>query len=78
MMSQEPLWRLVVTVGVLLLFAAVGVYTAFRPDRFVTRPLFWKQGEMERTMNRDGVRVSGVIFAAGALWILYSLLSSGT
>jgi hypothetical protein len=74
-MSQEPLWKAVVAVGIWLLIAAAGVYTAFRPDRFVTRPLLWKQGDMERTMNRDGVRGVGAIIAAVALWILYSLMS---
>ena len=74
-MSQEPLWKAVVAVGILLLFAAAGVYAAFRPDPFVPRPVFWKQGDMERTMNRDGVRVVGVILAAVALWMLYRLLS---
>jgi protein-S-isoprenylcysteine O-methyltransferase Ste14 len=74
-MSQEPLWKAAVAACILLLFAAAGVYAVFRPDPFVPRPLFWKQGDMERTMNRDGVRVFGAIFAAVALWILYSLLS---
>jgi len=74
-MNHESLWRLVLAVGVTLLFAAAGMYIALRPDQFVPRPLFWKQGNMERTMNRDGVRLVGATMAAAALWMLYSLLS---
>jgi len=74
-MSQEPLWKAVVAVIVLLLIVAAGVYAAFRPDPFVSRPLLWKQGDMERTMDRDGIRGVGAIVAAVALWMLYHLMS---
>ena len=50
---------------------------AFRPDPFMTRPLRWKQGEMERTMQRDGVRLAGAIMAVVAVWIFYELLVAG-
>ena len=74
-MNHDPLWRLLVAVGVSLAFAGLGVYVAVRPDNFVPRS-FWKQGEMERTMNRLGTRFVGVIMAAGSLWVVYDLLSS--
>jgi len=64
-----------VAVGFTLVVAGLGVYVAFRPDNFVPRS-FWKQGEMERTMNRDGTRICGGIIAAVSLWVLYDLLSS--
>lgn len=73
-MSQHPLWGFLIAAGGLLLFAGLGVSMTFRPDSFVRSSMFWKQGEMERTINRDSIRVAGVVFTASALWILYRVL----
>ena len=75
-MGHDEWWRVALAVGMLLFFGASGVYVALRPDRFMTRPLMWRQGEMERTMNRDGVRLVGVALTALSVWIIYELLSA--
>jgi hypothetical protein len=72
-MGHEPWWHTALAVGGLLFFTAYGVKIALRPDAVVPRSL-WRQGEMERTMNRDGVRVVGVVMAVGSLWVIYNVL----
>jgi hypothetical protein len=58
-------------------FTQIGVRMALRPEKFVLRAgrTWWRQGEMERTKNRDTLRVIGVVIAAGSLWVFYNLLT---
>jgi hypothetical protein len=75
-MAHEAWWRLALAAGFLLFLAGVGVYTTLRPDWCMTSLWFWRQGEMKRTMQRDGVRAVGVVFSVVSLWMLFELLSS--
>jgi hypothetical protein len=76
-MDHEPWWRLVLAVGVVLWFTQIGVRMALRPERFALRVgrTWSRQGPVERTTNRDKVRVLGVVIAAGSLWVAYRLLT---
>ena len=76
-MNHEPWWRLVVAGCVVMWFTQIGVRMALRPEKFVLRAgrTWWRQGEMERTKNRDTLRVIGVVIAAGSLWVFYNLLT---
>ena len=73
-MIHEADWRLFLAVIISLVFVVVGLYAAVRPDTFVTRPLLWSQGDMERELNRSGVRVVGAMMVVGALWMRHDVL----
>jgi di/tricarboxylate transporter len=73
LMHQESPWRLVVTVVVLVFFAAIGVAHVINPDRFIKHTGVRKGGEMLGKWNRDSFRVVGVVFTAVAIYILYEL-----
>jgi len=46
------------------------------PDRFVRRSGMPKGGELLRTWNRDSMRLAGAVFTAGALYVLYLLITT--
>jgi hypothetical protein len=59
----------------LLIFAGIGVAHIFKPDWFVKRSGVRKGGgDLLTEYNRMGFQIAGAIFAAGAIWVLYSLL----
>jgi hypothetical protein len=58
---------------ILLVFAMVGVAHIVKPDWFIKRSGVRKGGEMLTEYNRAGFQIAGAIFAAAAIYILYSL-----
>jgi hypothetical protein len=64
----------VLAVLMLLIFAGIGVAHVFKPDLFVKRSGVRKGGDLLSEYNRMGFQLAGAIFAAGAIWVLYSLL----
>jgi len=58
---------------VLLVFAGIGVAHIFKPDWFLKRSGARKGGEMLSEYNRAGFQIAGGVFAAVAIYILYSL-----
>jgi hypothetical protein len=64
----------VLAVLLLLIFAGIGVAHVFKPDWFVKRSGVRKGGDLLTEYNRMGFQIAGAIFAAGAIWVLYSLL----
>jgi len=56
----------------LLAFVGMGVAQIFKPDFFVKRSSVRKGGEMLSEYNRAGFQIAGAIFAAVAIYILYS------
>ena len=75
-MSSEPLWKVVLVAALLLFFAAYGVRVMIEPDLFVRRSGMPKGGELLRTWNRDSMRLGGAVFTAGALYLLYRLITT--
>jgi hypothetical protein len=57
----------------LVAFFGIGVAHVFKPDWFVKRSGVRKGGEMLSAYNRTGFQIAGVIFAAGAMYMLYAL-----
>jgi hypothetical protein len=61
---------------VILLFIAflgIGIAHVFKPDWFVKRSGLRGGGEMLSEYNRTGFQIAGAIFAAFAVYMLYSL-----
>lgn len=63
----------VLLVLLLVAFLGVGVAHVFKPDWFVKRSGVRKGGEMLTEYNRTGFQIAGAIFAAFAVYMLYSL-----
>jgi len=57
---------------VLLIFFGIGVTHVFKPDWFVKRSGVRRGGEMLSEYNRAGFQIAGAIFAAVAIYMLYS------
>ena len=74
-MHESSLWKLVLTVGLLLFFGGVGVAHVLRPDWFIKRSGVRKGGEMLSEWNRLQFQMVGAILAAGAGYGLYTLLT---
>lgn len=65
------MWRLLLTYAILAFFAGFGIAHALWPDRFM-KP--WHQGgELLTESNRFQIRLVGLVLAAGALYVLYSI-----
>ena len=62
-----------VLVLLLVGFAGIGVAHIFNPDWFMKRSGVRKGGEMLSEYNRAGFQIAGAIFAAIAIYMLYSL-----
>jgi hypothetical protein len=65
------MWRQLLAYAILVFFAGVGIAHAVRPDRFM-KP-WHRGGELLTESNRFGIRLFGIVLAAGALYILYSI-----
>lgn len=57
----------------LLVFVGIGIGHVFNPDWFVKRSGVRKGGDMLSEYNRAGFQVAGALFAAAAIYMLYSL-----
>ena len=57
----------------LLIFVGIGVAHVFKPDWFVKRSGVRKGGDMLGEYNRAGFQIAGALFAAAAIYMLYSL-----
>jgi hypothetical protein len=62
-----------VVVLMLVAFAGVGIAHIFKPDYFMKRSGVRKGGEVLTEWNRLGVQIAGAIFAAVAIYMLYSI-----
>ena len=62
-----------VVVLMLVAFAGVGIAHVFKPDYFMKRSGVRKGGEMLTEWNRLGFQIAGSIFAAVAIYMLYSI-----
>jgi hypothetical protein len=62
-----------VVVLMLVAFAGVGIAHVFKPDYFMKRSGVRKGGEMLTEWNRLGFQIAGAIFAAVAIYMLYSI-----
>jgi cyanate permease len=56
----------------LLVFVGIGVANIFKPEWFVKRSSVRRGGEMLSEYNRAGFQIAGAIFAAVAIYMLYS------
>ena len=65
------MWRQLLAYAILLFFAAVGIAHALRPDRFMKS--WHRGGEMLTESNRFQIRLVGLVLAAGAMYVLYSI-----
>jgi hypothetical protein len=61
-----------ILVLMLVAFAGIGVAHVFKPDYFIKRSGVRKGGEMLSESNRLGFQIAGAIFAAVAIYMLYS------
>jgi len=57
---------------ILLVFVGIGVANILKPDWFVKRSGVRRGGEMLSEYNRTGFQIAGAIFAAVAIYMLYS------
>jgi hypothetical protein len=55
----------------LVAFAGIGIAHVFKPDYFIKRSGV-RKGEMLSESNRLGFQIAGAIFAAVAIYMLYS------
>jgi hypothetical protein len=62
-----------VAVLMLVAFAGIGIANVFKPDYFMKRSAVRKGGEMLTEWNRLGFQIAGAIFAAVAIYMLYSI-----
>jgi hypothetical protein len=62
-----------VLVLVLMAFAGIGVAHIFKPDWFIKRSGVRRGGTMLTEYNRAGFQIAGAVFAAVAIYMLYSL-----
>jgi len=69
-MKQTLLGLLVALV--LLAFVGIGVAHIFKPDWFIKRSGVRGGGEALSGYNRAGFQIAGAIFAAVAIYMLYS------
>jgi hypothetical membrane protein len=70
------LLKVVLLLGVLLAFAAIGIASALNPEwgmRHFGRSLLGG-GELRKEWNRMQMSVCGLIFAGVALYLIYALL----
>ena len=58
---------------VLIFFAEIGVAQFLKPGWFVKRSGIRKGGDMLGEYNRAGFQIVGALFAAAAIYMLYSL-----
>jgi cyanate permease len=56
----------------LFVFVGIGVANVFKPEWFVKRSSVRRGGEMLSEYNRAGFQIAGAIFAALAIYMLYS------
>lgn len=57
----------------LVAFAGIGIAHIFKPDWFIRRSGVRRGGEMMSEYNRAGFQIAGAVFAAIAVYMLYSL-----
>ena len=62
-----------VLVLVLVVFARIGIAHIFKPDYFLKRSGLRRGGEMLTESSRTGFQIAGAIFAAVAIYLLYSI-----
>lgn len=62
-----------VVVLLLLVFAGIGIAHIFKPDWFIKRSGVRRGGEIMSEYNRAGFQIAGAVFAAIAIYMLYSL-----
>jgi len=62
----------VVLVLMLVVFAGIGIAHILKPDYFIKRSGVRRGGEMLTESNRAGFQIAGAIFAAVAIYLLYS------
>jgi hypothetical protein len=74
-MHRDSLWKVMLAVVCLLLFAAIGVAHVVKPDYFLKRSGMRRGGEMLTEWNRLQFQIAGAIFAAMSVYGLYVLLS---
>ena len=72
---KNSVWKLLLLVILLLLFALVGLAHVVKPDWFIKRSGIRKGGEMLTEWNRLQFQIVGVIFASISGYMLYSVLS---
>lgn len=65
------MWRQLLAYAILIFFAGVGVAHALLPDRLM-KP-WHRGGELLTESNRFGIHLVGLVTAAGALDVLYSI-----
>jgi hypothetical protein len=58
---------------VLIAFAGIGIAHIFRPDWFMKRSGIRRGGGILTEYNRAGFQIAGAVFAAVAIYMLYSL-----
>ena len=68
------LWKLILLILVLAVFAYVGILHAVNPDRYL-QGAHRAGGELLKGFIRIQIRVVGAVFAAFALYMIYSLLT---
>jgi len=61
-----------VVVLMLVVFAGIGIAHIFIPDYFIKRSGIRRGGEMLTESNRAGFQIAGAIFAAVAIYLLYT------
>jgi hypothetical protein len=74
-MHKDSLWKVMLAVVCLLLFAAIGVAHVVKPDYFIKRSGIRKGGEMLTEWNRLQFQIGGAIFVAMAVYALYDVLA---
>ncbi len=62
-----------VVVLLLVVFAGIGIAHIFKPDWFIKRSDVRRGGEMLSEYNRARFQIAGAVFAAIAIYMLYSL-----
>jgi hypothetical protein len=62
-----------ILVLMLVAFAGIGIAHVFKPDYFMKCSGVRKSGEMLTEWNRLGFQIAGAIFAAVAIYMLYSV-----
>jgi hypothetical protein len=74
-MQQNSLWKIVLLIGLLLIFVAIGVAHILKPDWFLKRSGVRRGGAMLTEWNRLQYQIVGAIFAAFAAFLLYIVMS---
>ncbi len=73
--ARGSIWGLVLTVGLLLSFMAIGVGRVVKPDWFMKHEGVPKGGELLTEWNRLGAQFFGILLAAGTGYGLYIILA---